>query len=75
MNSVYSKLPTTDERIAYVRPVDVSDLPDEMREQTDGLNEIYAVHDAKGTRLALVLDQKMAFLLARENDYAPVYIQ
>jgi len=32
------------------------------------------VHDAAGERLALVADRKLAFLLARQNDLAPVTV-
>ena len=61
-------------RTVYVRPVLVSDLPDEVREQAEGLTTLYAVHDAKGERLALVADKGMAFALARQNDLAPVSV-
>lgn len=60
--------------IVYVRPVKVADLPDEIRAQAEGLNTIYAVHDASGERLALVRDRGMAFVLARQHDFAPVSV-
>jgi hypothetical protein len=62
------------ERIVYVRPVAVAELPAEVREQAMGMEEIYAVHDADGQRLALVRDRTMAFVLARQNDLAPVSV-
>ena len=62
------------ERIVYVRPVAVAELPAEVREQAAGMDEIYAVHDADGQRLALVRDRTLAFLLARQNDLAPVSV-
>lgn len=62
------------ERIVYVRPVAVSDLPEEVQEQAMGMDEIYAVHDADGQRLALVKDRALAFVLARQNDLAPVSV-
>jgi hypothetical protein len=61
-------------RIVYVRPVAVAELPEEVREQAVGMEEIYAVHDAAGQRLALVRDRTMAFVLARQNDFAPVSV-
>jgi hypothetical protein len=66
----------TDEaqRIVYVRPVAVADLPAEVREQAVGMDEIYAVHGADGQRLALVKDRTLAFVLARQNDLAPVSV-
>ncbi|SEP81393.1 DUF1150 family protein [Thalassovita taeanensis] len=60
--------------IVYVRPVKVVDLPEEIREQAEGADTLYAVHSAEGERLALVKDRKMAFLLARQNDLAPVTV-
>ena len=73
MNTEYNFNELRDERLVYVRPVDVSDLPDEVQRQADGLLQFYAVHDANGERLALVKDRQMAFALARfacasEND-------
>jgi hypothetical protein len=62
------------ERIVYVRPVAVAELPAEVREQAMGMEEIYAVHDADGQRLALVKDRTLAFMLARQNDFAPVSV-
>lgn len=61
-----------DNRIVYVRPVKVADLPEEMREQAMGAEMLYAVHDAQGQQLALVKDRRIAFMLARQNDLAPV---
>ena len=61
-------------RIVYVRAVKVEDLPEEVRDQAEGLDQIYAVCDTSGERLALVKDRKMAFVLARQNDMAPVTV-
>ncbi|MEM9584613.1 MAG: DUF1150 family protein [Pseudomonadota bacterium] len=62
------------ERIVYVRPVDVADLPKEVRDNSEGLETIYALHAADGERLALVANRAMAFALARQNDFAPVTV-
>ncbi len=59
-------------RIVYVKAIDVSDLPKEVRDQADGLAQLYAVHNADGQQLALVADRRLAFQLARQHDYAPV---
>lgn len=61
-------------RTVYVRPVDVADLPADVREQAGGFSQIYAVHTADGERVALVRDRALAFMLARQNDYAPVNV-
>lgn len=60
------------ERIVYVRPVAVKDLPGELRDTLGGLDTVYSVHGPDGQRLALVRDRQMAFVLARQNDLAPV---
>lgn len=57
--------------IVYVKAIDVADLPREVRDQAEGLEQLYAVHDAEGTQLALVADRNLAFTLARQHDLAP----
>ncbi|MEM9578698.1 MAG: DUF1150 family protein [Pseudomonadota bacterium] len=63
-----------DNRIVYVKTIDVTDLPTEVQGKVDGLEQLYAVHDSQGQQLALVADRKLAFQLARQNDYAPVAV-
>lgn len=63
------------ERIVYVRPVDVAELSEDVQAQvgsTDGI--IYALHNEDGERLALVRDRRMAFIIARQHDMAPVSV-
>lgn len=60
--------------IVYVRAVDVAELAEEVRAQAMGRERIYALHDATGERLALVADRRLAFVLARQNDMAPVSV-
>ena len=74
MDVRYEALPKSGEPIVYVRPVKVADLPDEVRQQAEGLEVIYAVHRPDGERLALVRDRALAFALARQNDLAPVNV-
>lgn len=74
MDTTYEFLPEGGERIVYVRPVKVADLPEEVQREAHGLDEIYAVHAESGERLALVRDREMAFVLARQNDFAPVNV-
>ena len=74
MNTKFDFGPEDAERIVYVRPVAVAELPAEVREQAVGMDEIYAVHDADGQRLALVKDRTLAFILARQIDLAPVSV-
>ncbi|MDG1167879.1 MAG: DUF1150 family protein [Sulfitobacter sp.] len=62
------------DRTVYVKTIAVSDLPRAVRDQAEGLELLYAVHDAQGQQLALVGDRKLAFTLARQHDYAPVMV-
>ena len=73
MQEPFDAAPTGD-RIVYVKTIDVTELPDELKDQADGLEHLYAVHDSEGQQLALVADRKLAFRLARQNDYAPVAV-
>ncbi|RVT85110.1 DUF1150 family protein [Rhodobacteraceae bacterium CCMM004] len=66
--------PDIGERIVYVRPVEIADLPQELRAQAAGLDRLYAVHNSDGDRLALVADRRLAFAVARQNDMAPVSV-
>lgn len=72
MDTPFDFGPETGERIVYVRPVPVADLPEPLRIQAAGLEMIYAVHRPDGERLALVRDRALAFALARQHDLAPV---
>jgi len=63
-----------DSKIVYVRSVATADLPQAVRAQADGVEQLYAVHRADGERLALVADRDLAFILARQNDFAPVTV-
>lgn len=61
-------------RIVYVKEVSVADLPQEVQDAVDGAETLYAVHTADGEQLALVSDRNLAFVLARQHDYAPVAV-
>lgn len=74
MDTKFDFGPAEAARIVYVRPVRAEDLPDEVKAQIGGQGTVYSVHDAEGAQLALVRDRKVAFLLARQNDYAPVAV-
>ena len=76
MNTKFNFAPAQGKPIAYVRPVALLDLPVELQEKVraEGLESLYAVHDADGERLALVKDRGLAFMLARQNHMAPVSV-
>ncbi|MQQ07987.1 DUF1150 family protein [Epibacterium sp. SM1979] len=60
------------QRVVYVKAVDVAALPQDVQDSAEGRSHLYAVHDDNGEQLALVADRRMAFVLARQNDCAPV---
>jgi hypothetical protein len=68
------QIDATGDRIVYVKTVEVSDLPKDVREQAGEHELLYSVHDSEGNRLALVADRKLAFVLARQYDFAPVAV-
>ena len=72
MNTHFTAFPESGQRIVYVLPVSVADLPDDIRDQVDGAETLYAVHRPDGARLALVANRKLAFALALEHDMVPV---
>jgi len=74
MDSKYDLGVDESRAIVYVRPVRVEELPEDLRNQVQGLKTLYAVHNADGERLALVRDRAMAFVLARQNDLTPVAV-
>ena len=57
MDTKVNLIPDGEARIVYVRPVTVSELPDEIRAQAEGLDTLYAVHRPDGERLALVKER------------------
>ncbi|MFO7759115.1 MAG: DUF1150 family protein [Roseovarius sp.] len=65
---------TQERAIVYVRPVDVADLPEDVRQQVGDLTTLYAVHSEEGERLALVDNRNLAFQVARQNNLEPVTV-
>lgn len=74
MDVKYNGLPEAESKIVYIRAVAVADLPAEVQAQLGGMTTVYAMHDKDGDRLALVKDRDMAFVIARQNDFAPVAV-
>lgn len=69
-----AKTETSSPRIVYVRPLDKAGLPQELQDATKDIPAPFAVHAPNGDRLAIVRDEKLAFILARQNDFSPVYV-
>ncbi len=74
MNTKYDFGTNTPKSIVYVKPVAVADLPEEVQSQADGVETLYAVHREDGEQLALVADRRLAYVLARQHDMAPVSV-
>lgn len=60
-----------EKRMVYVKPIAVRELPTEVQAQAEGIETLFAVHNAEGQQLALVANEKLALMLAREHNYAP----
>lgn len=74
MDTKYEALEEHPDRIVYVRPVQLSELPPEIRAHVAGDKPLYAICDESGERLALVRNRALAFAVARTNDFAPVSV-
>lgn len=74
MNSNYVFGLGGQKNIVYIRTMDVSELPKEVQEQANGARQLYAVCTEEGEQLAFVKDRNLAFMLARQNDLAPVAV-
>lgn len=60
--------------IVYIKSVNVAELPQEVRDEAGDNTQLYAVCTEAGEQLALVKDRDLAFVLARQNDLAPVAV-
>ncbi len=74
MNTRYEFSEPSGKGIVFIRPVAVADLPEAIQLEAEGIETLYEVCTDKGARLALVKDRGMAFILARQNDFAPVSV-
>jgi hypothetical protein len=72
MDTPYDNLPKG--QMAYIRLVSRESLPDDIRAQIPGDEPIWGVHAPDGECLALARHRSDAFMLARENDWAPVSV-
>ena len=58
-----------EDRLVYLRPVDKADLPEEVLEETAGVERLWSVHNSDGQQLALIGDLAMAQDLAKQFKY------
>jgi len=66
------KLTDLGRNIVYVKQIEASDLPADLRAEAGDLETLFSVHNADGEQLALVANRSLAFHLARENRMVPV---
>ena len=59
------------DRVVYVRAVNVSDLPTELRAQVPETERVYAIHFKDGEQLAFAKSRQAAFAIARTNEFEP----
>jgi hypothetical protein len=64
----------TSSRLVYIREVAVVDLPEEVQDQAEGLETLFAIGAENGDRLALVHDRETAFVVALQNDMHPMSV-
>ena len=57
--------------IAYVTAIAASEIDADI-ETPDGVDTLYALHDASGRRLALFDNRDFAFQVAKQNDLTPM---
>ena len=74
MNTQYKLADRSDDRLVYVKPIALSELPAEVREQAGDVKQLFALHNSDGEQLALVANRRLAFALARENDMSPMAV-
>ncbi len=63
-----------EQRIVYVRPMDVAELPEHIQAQAGELKMIYGVFGANGEQIAFTPTKSTAFHLARNNELTPVSV-
>ena len=62
------------DRVVYVRAVEVSKLPADVRAQVPEGGHVYSIHYEDGEQVALTKDRDVAFALARSNEFSPVSV-
>ena len=58
----------------YLKPVAISDLPEEVRDDAGALETVFSVFNAKGEQVALVANAALAADLAAQNDMQVVSV-
>ena len=61
------------DKLVYIRAIATADLPAQVQEQTTA-KELFSIHTADGTQVALVDGRKLAFAVARQNKMEPVSV-
>ncbi|MEL7216521.1 MAG: DUF1150 family protein [Pseudomonadota bacterium] len=61
------------DKLVYIRAIPTADLPAQVQEQTTA-KELFSIHTADGTQVALVDGRKLAFAVARQHEMEPVSV-
>ena len=54
-------------RIVYLKPVAVDDLPEAVRAEAGGIDPVFTLHNTSGEQVAFVADPRMAAAIAQQN--------
>lgn len=63
-----------DRNVVFVSPVNVDDLPEEVRRKAGGAQTLFGLQATTGELLALLPDRETAIVVARRNDLQPVTV-
>ena len=55
--------------IVYLKKMDVSELPEDVRGELNGQAQVFGVFDEEGSQIALVDDLSFARQMAREHSF------
>ncbi len=62
------------DKIVYLKPVDTSDLPEEVLEEAGGADQLWSIHNSEGDQLAFIADLNMAQDLAKQFEYTALTV-
>ena len=55
--------------LVYVRPIEKSELPDDVQSSLETVSQVYSVHGENGEQVALFTDLDLVFSLAKEYNF------
>lgn len=73
MNTPYD-LAKLSANIVYIKTIEARDLPQDIRDQANGAELLYSVHDAEGEQVAIVAHPSVAVQIAAQNNLEAVSV-